>query len=97
MADLGIPGTIAPACGHTIPTFGCLGCISKDRDGFAKEAYLKWQKTYKLPKCPSCKSEMLHYGYFFDSKEVRAEVVCSRFDGDGVPTCEDEDMTVVIA
>ena len=94
--ELGVPGE-AQACDHNVPTFGCSSCIQNDRQAFAMKSYEAWKKTYRLPKCPSCGNAMLHYGYNHDAKKVEALVICSRHDEDGVPLCEDEDMSVVIA
>ena len=95
MSELGIPKPTS--CDHPAPVFGCSGCIDADRAAFAKKAYEAWKATYKLPKCPSCGEKMLHYGYNHTPTKVEAEVICSRFDTDGAPTCEDEDMVLVIA
>lgn len=97
MSELGIPEGIAAACDHKVPSFGCSACILKDRKAFAIKSWESWKKTYKLPKCPGCGKAMLHYGHNYDSKEVRAEVICSGHDSDGVPTCDEHDITVIIA
>lgn len=78
MKDLGIPDAPPVPCGHAVPAFGCVSCITTGREGFAREAYLTWKKAYILPPCPSCRREMKHDGFTFNSTEVRAIVVCHR-------------------
>lgn len=92
--ELGVPGE-SQACDHNVPTFGCQACITKGREGFAREAYLAWKKTYKLPTC--CKRKMKHDGFIFDSKEVRAIVTCQWIDSEGESCCPEEEIVVVIA
>lgn len=69
---------VYPPCEHKVPEFGCASCITKGREGFAREVYLTWKKTYVLPPCPACRKEMHHDGFTFNSTEVRAIVVCHR-------------------
>lgn len=95
--DLGIPGAMAPACEHVAPTFGCLGCISKDREAFARKAYAAWKRAFRLPRCAECKTPMRHDDLVFDSKQVRAVIVCPRLDASGEPCCWDAEQFVVIA
>lgn len=77
-AELGLPDAPPVPCGHAVPAFGCASCITTGRQGFAREAYLLWKQTYVLPPCPSCRREMSHDGFTFNSTEIRAAVICLR-------------------
>lgn len=84
-------------CGHKSPTFGCLPCIKADRDRFAETSYRLWKSVYKLPKCKSCGEKMIHYGKNTYPSKVEAIIICPMVDNEGCASCEDEDLTVVIA
>ena len=86
----------APKPCHVVPAFGCSSCITNDRAAFANKAYAEWKKTFKLPKCPSCGKAMIHYEMIYDSRGVGATIICSGFDEEGVPTCDDQDCEIVI-
>lgn len=81
---------VHPPCDHAVPAFGCESCITKGREGFAREAYLAWKKTYRLPACEDCGSTLAHEGFTHTPTEVRAILACKKRDCDG-------DMGVVIA
>ena len=84
-------------CGHAAPVFGCDGCIQSDREAWAERAYAEWKKTYRLPKCPGCGAAMIHYGKNTYPSKLEAIVICPGIDGDGCATCEEHDITAVIA
>lgn len=82
---------------HSAPTFGCLDCIKSDRESFAAESYRLWKTKFKLPRCKSCGAGMIHYGRNTYPSRVEAILICPGRTEDGVATCEDEDIVLVIA
>lgn len=74
---------VYPPCEHAVPAFGCESCITKGREGFAREAYLAWKKTYRLPSCKECGTTMAHEGFDHTPSEVRAIIACKKPDCDG--------------
>jgi hypothetical protein len=95
VSELGLPDAVVP-CGHAAPTFGCDSCIATDRTNWAEATYAAWKKAYKLPKCPGCGETMFHYGKNTYPAKLEAVVICPSYDVEGVPTCEDEDIVLVI-
>ena len=79
MTQLGLPKK-AETCAHTAPTFGCRGCINRDRLAILQLACDMLPK----PPCPECGGPTTYYDDSFEAMTI-TYVCCKRdWDEDGV-------------
>lgn len=94
MSELGIPGYIKP-CGHSAPTFGCLGCIKTNESKWMEETYAKFLKAF-VPTKKCCGLWVRPYAYYMHDGKLWASLGCHNYH-DGEYCCSESDCELEIA
>jgi hypothetical protein len=93
---------VTTKCAHTTPMFGCDGCISTQRDGWAAAQYKKFCAAYNAVGaakhyCPDHRNVAMHpYCWIDHEGKLKAILSCGHITSSGEFLCEDNDVLVDI-
>lgn len=79
---------------HTVPTFGCGGCIERDRTAADQLEFQNWAKSFKPTVCGRCRKPQKPYVWSRVNGKLVGIASCSTMTEEGTFDCEDFDLVV---